>query len=134
MNNLVASFLRRYKYKANPLPFIFGWRFVDEYEKAEGACVDFAWTVARLDALSTFKLLLGILSFKYIFVWSHSSSNKLIPRHCLLYVRGQGWIDSTFRYYRPWYKPIHTPLLPLPFFWAYFRGAWGAVANLVIKD
>ena len=130
MNGLVASFLRRYNYKPDKVPFIYGWRFVDEYDKAEGACVDFAWTVARLDAGSWLKLLWGILIFKYIFVWSFSKENlkfPLVPRHCLLYIRGQGWIDSTYRYFRPLLNPIHIPLLPLPFFWAYFRGAWGAL-------
>lgn len=130
MNTLVASFIRRYKYKANTIPFISGWQFVDEHSRAEGACVDFAWTVARLEAGSWLKLLWGLLVFKYVFVWSFSEANKkfpYVPRHMMLYTRGKGWIDSTYRYYRPLKNPIHTPLLPIPFFWAYFRGAWGAL-------
>lgn len=117
----VDEFLRKYKYKKT-IVFLLGWNNI-ERAPYEGNCTDFAWTVALLEAGSVWKLVWWTLTLRAVFWLTWSEKNTVVPRHTILYVRGKGYIDSTYRYWRP--NPIHLRVLPLLPPWPWFRAVWG---------
>jgi hypothetical protein len=120
----VDEFLRKYKYKKT-IVFLLGWKNI-ERAPYEGNCTDFAWTVALLEAGSVWKLVWWTLTLRAVFWLTWSEKNTVAPRHTILYVRGKGYIDSTYRYWRP--NAIHTRVLPLLPPWPWFRALWGKLA------
>ena len=121
----VDQFIRRFR-NVNRIKAIDGWKDISAYP-FEGGCSDFALTVLKLVEGSWLKVLWAILTFKAVFWFVRSPTNKWWwPRHVALWHRTYGWIDSTERVWRNSAKP-HVRILPLPFFWTYFRILWGVL-------
>lgn len=121
-------FVKRFR-NVNKIKFIDGWKFINKYP-FEGGCGDFALTALVLIEGSWLKALWSILIFRSVFWLVNSPSNRWWwPRHVVLWHRKFGWIDSTNRKWRATATP-HTKVLPLPFFWAYFRILWGFIWQL----
>ena len=120
------EFLVNYEYEKG-VTFIDGWRYT-----TVGDCDDFALTVAYIKAGGLLALLWNILTCKSVFWLVKSPSNKLLPRHVILWHRGSGWIDSTVREWRDTPSP-HKRVVPLIFPYAYLRILWGALGSLVYK-
>ena len=120
------QFFNEFIYKKTKLD---GWRIIDK--SLEGTCEDFALTTLYiLEDKNWFKVFWAVCTFKAIFWLVHSPSNKLIPRHTILYYRGKGWVGSTYREWRPSPAP-HKLRLPLLLPWVLFRSAWGVIYSFI---
>lgn len=116
-------FLSRFKKAKGRTPFIYGWKDIRQAPYT-GTCNDFALSVALDLAGSWLRLAWWTLTLKVTFWWSYSEYSGLLPTHNTLYVRGKGWIDSNYPYWRK--TPIHhTPVFPLLPPWPWFRAVWG---------
>lgn len=102
------EFCRRFRYRRYGIP----GAFRDVRKSAEGQCQDFAWSVLILETGGKAKALMALLTFRAIIWRAHSPSNKRLPRHAVLYLRGKGYIDSTNREWRNRPRP-HIPRWPV---------------------
>jgi len=97
---------------------LFNWpRDLNNVAKPEGDCQDYAKTVKRI---------LGV-KFPRAIVWRcWSPQNGLLPRHAVIWVKGEGWMDSNFRFWRgsPWPHKRAWPVgMPAIVGWA-VAGYW----------
>jgi len=107
------AFARAFRYKRSfPFSLI---RDVSQDEEPQGACGTFAWSVLSLETGGN--PWRAILTGRAMLWRCWSPVNGKVPRHACLWLRGNGWIDSTHREWRDnpaphrraW--PVGTPAL-----------------------
>lgn len=123
------DFINNYTYRKG-VTFIDGWRYIAD--TGRGDCNDFATTVLVLTEGGWLRAIWSLITFQAVFWLVHSPSNRLLPRHVILWHRHYGWIDSTNREWRDTPAP-HTRIMPLLFPWSLLRMLWGAAVKLVFK-
>lgn len=131
---LPTEFARRFR-NGNEIPIIDGWKNISSYP-FDGGCGDFALTVLLLIEGSWLRVLWAILTFRAVFWLAKSKNNYwFFPRHVILYHKHYGWIDSNSREWRSMASPEPGTwrVLPIPFFWAWFKIVWGWAWKLLAK-
>lgn len=83
---------------------------LDEDGLLMGDCDDFALTASYImSGEKKWKMWWNLITFQHV-IWScksHTSGN----RHAVLWVRGEGWIDNIYPYFRD--KSIHKKVVPM---------------------
>jgi hypothetical protein len=113
-----------------------GWVFIDGWRvnHSGGDCNDFAITVAHELAGSWTTLWWKIITLQCVFWMVKSPQNGIIPRHTVLWYRGEGWIDSTHRHFRASPAP-HKRRWPIVFPWVVLMVTIGWVwASIFDRD
>lgn len=121
-----------------------GWVFIDGWqtlgaEYPVGDCNDFALTTSLTVThawhirLTWFVWFIRVLlPFSMCFWLVKSPSNKFFPRHIILWRKGYGWVDSTYKNWRPHPGP-HRLITPVPFFIVFPMVLLGAVFKFLFR-
>lgn len=115
-----------FRYEATGSRIFEGWRDIRDTKK--GDCDDYALSVALIYSGGWCGLVKNILLLRVWFWLVKSPSNNILPRHTALWIRGEGWIDSTYpKSFRASLAP-HVQIWPTLWPYAFARvalGAWG---------